>query len=58
MNKIEKSFVPNQVAFVYEDVCRAKMWKMNAGEVWPFHFEKIGRYWDSRTEIDIAALDT
>lgn len=58
MSKIEKSFVPNQVAFVYEDVCRSKMWEMNAGEIWPFHFEKIGRYWDSRTEIDIAAIDT
>ena len=57
MKKIEKGFVSGQVSFVYEDVCRYKMWKMNADEVWPFTFSKIGRYWDNNTEIDIAALD-
>ena len=57
MKKIEKGFVSGQVSFVYEDVCRQKMWKMNADEVWPFTFSKIGRYWDNNTKIDIAALD-
>lgn len=57
MNKIKKSFISNQVSFVYEDVCRGQMWKMNADEVWPFTFSKIGRYWDNNIEIDIAALD-
>lgn len=58
MNKIKKSFISNQVSFVYEDICREKMWKMNAEDKWPFHFTKIGRYWDSQTEIDIAAIDS
>ncbi|MBR4012979.1 MAG: ATP-binding protein, partial [Clostridia bacterium] len=44
--------------FVYEDVCRSKMWQMNAEGTWSFHFNKLGRYWDSQNEIDIAALDT
>lgn len=57
MKKIEKGFISGQVSFVYEDICRHKMWQMNANEVWPFTFSKIGRYWDSSTEIDIAALD-
>ena len=57
MNKIQKGFVSNQVSFVYEDVCRQKMWQMNAEDVWPFNFSKIGRYWNNNTEIDIAALD-
>lgn len=57
MNKIRKSFISNQVSFVYEDVCRQKMWEMNANGAWPFNFSKIGRYWDNKTEIDIAALD-
>ncbi len=57
MDKIKKSIVPNHIAFVYEDVCREKMWEMNADNAWPFYFTKLGRYWDSRTEIDIAALD-
>lgn len=58
MNKIKKSFISNQVSFVYEDICREKMWEMNAEDKWPFHFTKIGRYWDSQTEIDIAAIDS
>ncbi len=57
MNKIRKSLVPNHIAFVYEDVCKERMWEMNANDVWPFNFTKLGRYWDARTEIDIAALD-
>ena len=58
MNKIKKGFISNQVSFVYEDICREKMWEMNAEDKWPFNFTKIGRYWDSQTEIDIAAVDT
>ena len=57
MNKIKKSLVPNHIAFVYEDVCKERMWELNADNVWPFNFTKLGRYWDARTEIDIAALD-
>lgn len=34
------------------------MWKMNGEDKRPFHFTKIGRYWDSKTEIDIAAIDS
>ena len=33
------------------------MWELNAAGTWDFHFSKIGRYWDSNIEIDIAALD-
>ena len=57
INKIKKGFISNQVSFVYEDVCREQMWQMNADEGWPFTFSKIGRYWDSNTEIDVVALD-
>lgn len=58
MDKIRKGFISNQVSFVYEDICRQKMWNMNAGQAWPFYFSKIGRYWDNDIEIDIAALDS
>jgi len=57
MNKIRKSLVPNHIAFVYEDVCKERMWELNANDVWPFNFTKLGRYWDSNTEVDIVALD-
>lgn len=57
MEKIKKSLVKNHIAFVYEDVCKEQMWQLNAEEAWPFHFSKLGKYWDARTEIDIAAID-
>ena len=57
LNKIRKSMVSGHTAFVYEDVCREQMWKLNANGAWPFHFSKLGRWWDSRNEIDIAATD-
>ena len=57
MNKIRSSLVKNHIAFVYEDVCKERMWDLNGEGAWPFNFTKIGRYWDSRDEIDIVALD-
>ena len=42
MNKIKKSLVRNHIAFVYEDVCRERMWEMNAEDAWPFNFTKLG----------------
>lgn len=57
LDKIRKGLISSHTAFVYEDVCREKMWDLNAEDVWPFHFSRIGRYWDVDTEIDIAALD-
>lgn len=57
MSKIKKNLVRNHIAFVYEDVCKERMWQLNAEDAWPFHFAKLGRYWDAQTEIDIVALD-
>ncbi len=57
MSKIRKSLVRNHTAFVYEDVCKERMWDLNGEGAWPFYFSKLGRYWDSKDEIDIVALD-
>lgn len=57
LDKIKKSLVKNHIAFVYEDVCRERMWALNAEGAWPFYFAKLGRWWDAKDEIDIAALD-
>ena len=57
INKIKNSLVKNHIAFVYEDVCKERMWELNAEDTWPFNFTKLGRYWDSHDEIDIVALD-
>ena len=57
LDRIRKGLVTSHTAFVYEDVCREKMWELNAEDTWPFHFSRIGRIWDGDMEIDIAALD-
>ena len=57
MSKIRNSLVKNHIAFVYEDVCKERMWDLNAEGAWPFNFTKLGRFWDSKDEIDIVALD-
>ena len=33
------------------------MWELNANNTWPFCFSKVGRWWNSEEEIDIAAID-
>lgn len=59
MKKLQSGFIPNHVGYVYEDICRQKLWEMNDGEQLPFLFDKAGRWWGGKdTEIDIVALDT
>lgn len=57
MKKIKANLIDNHIAYVYEDVCREYMWQLNAEGKWDFNFSKIGGWWDSNDEIDIAALD-
>ena len=57
MDKIKKGLISSHTAFVYEDVCRERMWELNAEDRWCFNFTKIGRWWDGKNEIDIAAID-
>ncbi len=58
LSQIKKGFVQNYAAFVYEDVCREKMWELSASGTWD-HFDKVGRYWGAKAgEIDIVAIDT
>lgn len=57
MSKIRKGLISGHTAFVYEDVCRERMWELNVEGRWPFHFSQIGRWWDGKNEIDVAAID-
>ena len=59
LSQIKKGFVQNYASFVYEDVCREKMWELSAANFWNFHFDKVGRYWGAKAgKIDIVALDS
>lgn len=56
-DKIRRDLVSAHTAYVYEDICRERMWDLNAEGCWPFHFSKVGCWWDAHHEIDIAAVD-
>ncbi len=54
IERIKKSFVRSHAAFIYEDICREMLFQ---NKRIPFHFSKVGRYWDKNTEIDIVAIE-
>lgn len=58
MKKIRANLVDSHISYVYEDVCMEKMWSLNKDNTWNFHFDKVGRWWNNFTEIDIVAIDT
>ena len=57
LEKIKNGFNQNYVSFVYEDICREKVWDMAVQNYFNFEISKIGRYWDKEMELDIVALD-
>jgi len=57
MSKIREGFISRHVSYVYEDVCRQRLWLLAAEGLLPCRFNKVGRWWDNRQEIDIVALD-
>ena len=59
LGQIKKGFVQNYLSFVYEDICRERMWDLSAEGTWDFRFDRLGRYWGRLTgEIDVLAVDT
>ena len=56
--KIRLNLTDNHISYIYEDVCIEEMWKLNAQNKWNFHFDKVGRWWNGNTEIDIVALES
>jgi len=56
LERIKDNFIDNHVAYIYENVCRSEMWQLAlAGEL---RFNKLGRWWNRKEEIDIVALDS
>jgi len=58
MTKIRAGFVDRHVSFAYENVCRQQLWSIAADGNLPCNFNKVGRWWDGKNEIDIVALDS
>jgi len=56
LEKIKANFVDNHVALIYEDVCLSHLWSLNQRRV--LNFNKLGRWWNSKEEIDIVGFDS
>ena len=58
MGQIRKTFLQNYVSFIYEDICREKMWEYAAKGLIGFRFDRLGRYWGPVCgEVDVLGLD-
>ena len=55
LEKIKASFIDSHVAHIYETVCRSELWRLAVSG--GLQFSKLGRWWNSKEEIDIVALD-
>ncbi len=44
-------------SYVFEDICKEYLRKLNRGGTLPCYFTKIGRWWDKERELDIVASD-
>jgi len=58
INKIKTNFIDSNVSFVYEDICKEKMWDLMADGKMNASFDKIGRWWNANQEIDIVGIDS
>lgn len=56
MNRLERNFIDSQVSFVFEEICREKLWELSATGKLPGLLEKVGRWWDNSYEIDVVGL--
>lgn len=58
LSKIRENFIDNHVSFIYEEVCKEKMWNLNANGSLGITFDKLGRWWNNKEEIDLVGIDT
>ena len=59
MEHIRETFVQNYLSYVYEDLCREKMWTLPLMDLWGIRFDRLGRYWGPICgEVDILGVDT
>lgn len=44
-------------SYIFEDVCKEYLRMKNRREELPFHFTRIGRWWNKTDELDVVAVD-
>ena len=55
--KILQNLEEGHLAFVYEEVCRQRLWEENIHGSLPLSFTKLGRWWDAHAEIDLVGIN-
>ena len=55
LERIKANFIDNHVAHIYETVCRSEIWRLAFNGA--LQLNTVGRWWSSKVEIDIVALD-
>ena len=56
LERIKANFIDSHVSYIYETVCRSELWRLAfVGEL---TFNSLGRWWNSKEEIDIVAIDS
>lgn len=58
MEQIRKNLVVNHVAHIYEDICLERLREINGSSQLGFVYNRAGRWWDNKNEIDIVALNS
>ena len=58
MQKIKNDFVDHHVSYIYEDICKQEMWNLNADGKLNMMFDKLGRWWNAKEEIDLVGIDS
>ncbi|MBD5560344.1 MAG: ATP-binding protein [Clostridia bacterium] len=56
LDMIRREFVPGHLSWVYEDVCRAYVQEMFSSETRPLKLQKVGRWWNRHSEIDVVGI--
>ncbi len=54
---IKRTLRERHVSFVYEDICREKVVRMNSEGKLPVQVTRVGKWWDGEDEIDIVGVD-
>ena len=58
LEQIRQNLVVNHTAHIYEDICQEKLRSINGSERLGCFYNRIGRWWDSKNEIDIVGINT
>jgi AAA+ ATPase superfamily predicted ATPase len=58
LEQIKQNFIDGHVSYVWEDICREKMWALDFKKRWGFSIDRCGRWWNRELEIDIVAYNS